>query len=140
MKFSASARLLQFGTNPPVAVLEFEGRTYFHITQDLAQPDAQKDAPAKARGQRHAAVNEARNLLKNPEKLCTESSKEVLNALHNATYKLSLSMRKALFCGKASTARNYRRKRSQVKELYAALIDCVAQDTSSGEESHGLFI
>jgi hypothetical protein len=137
MKFSASAQLLQFGTNPPVAVLEFEGRTYFHITQDPAQPDAQKDAPAKAREQRHVAINEARNLLKNPEKLCTESSKEVLDALHNATYKLSLSMRKALFSGKANTAHNYRRKRSQVKGLYATLTDRGAQDTLCDEESHG---
>jgi hypothetical protein len=120
-----------------VAVHEFEGRTYFHITQDPAQPDAQRDVPAKAREQRHVAVNEARNLLKNPEKLCTESPKEVLDALHNAAYKLSLSMRKALFSGKANTARNYRRKRSQVKGLYAALTDCVAQDTPSDEESHG---
>jgi hypothetical protein len=137
MTFSASAQLLQFGTNPPVAVLEFEGRTYFHITQDPAQPDAQKDAPAKAREQRHVAVNEAGNLLKNPEKLCIESPKEVLDALHNAAYKLSLSMRKSLFSSKANTVRNYRRKRSQVKGLYAALTDRVAQDTSSDQESHG---
>jgi hypothetical protein len=137
MKFSASAQLLQFGTNPPVAVLEFEGRTYFHITQDPAQPDAQKDTPAKAREQRQVAVNEAGNLLKNPEKLCIESPKEVLDALHNAAYKLSLSMRKALFSSKANTVRNYRRKRSQVKGLYAALTDRVAQDTSSDQESHG---
>jgi hypothetical protein len=137
MEFSASAQLLQFGTNSPVAVLEFEGQTYFHITQDPAQPDTQKDAPAKAREQRHVAVNEARNLLKNLEKLCTESPKEVLDALHNAAYKLSLSMRKALFSGKANTARNYRRKRSQVKGLYAALTDRIAQDTSSDEESYG---
>jgi hypothetical protein len=82
-------------------------------------------------------VNEARNLLKNLEKLCTESPKELLDALHNATYKLSLSMRKALFSGKANTARNYRRKRNQVKGLYAALTNRVAQDTSSDEESHG---
>jgi hypothetical protein len=76
-------------------------------------------------------------LLKNPEKLCTESPKEVLDALHNAAYKLSLSMRKALFSGKANTVCNYRRKRSQVKGLYAALTDCVAQDTSSDEGSYG---
>jgi hypothetical protein len=44
-----------------------------------------------------------------------------------------LSMRKALFSGKANTARNYRRKRSQVKGLYAALTNHVAQDTSCDE-------
>jgi hypothetical protein len=32
--------------------------------------------------------------------------------------------------------RNHIRKRSQVKELYAALIDRVVQDTSSDEEAH----
>jgi hypothetical protein len=32
--------------------------------------------------------------------------------------------------------RNYRRKRSQVKGLYATLTDRVAQDTSSDEEPH----
>jgi hypothetical protein len=52
MKFSVSAHLLEFGTNLPVVVFEFEGQTYFHITQDPAQPDAQKDTPAKAREQR----------------------------------------------------------------------------------------
>jgi hypothetical protein len=38
------------------------------------------------------AINEARNLLKNLEKLCTESPKEVLDALHNDAYELSVSM------------------------------------------------
>jgi hypothetical protein len=137
IKFGSAAQLLQFGTNPLVAVLEYEGRTYFHITQDPAQPDAQKDAPAKAREQRQVAINEAHNHLKNLEKLCTEPLKEVLDALHNVAYKLFLSIRKAQFSSKANTARNYRRKRSQVKGLYAALTDRVAQDTSSDEEPHG---
>jgi hypothetical protein len=135
MKFSASAQLLQFGTNPPIVVLEYEGKIYYHITQDLAQPDAQKDAPAKAREQR-LTINEARNLLKNPKKLCTNSPKEVLDALHNAAYKLFLSTRKARFSGKGNTARNYKRKRSQVKGLYTTLTDRVAQNTSSDEEPH----
>jgi hypothetical protein len=52
MMFSAFARLLQFGTNPPVVILEFEGRTYFHITQDPAQPDVLRDTPTKVREQR----------------------------------------------------------------------------------------
>jgi hypothetical protein len=83
------------------------------------------------------AVNEARNLLKNLEKLYTESPKEVLDARHSATYKLSMSVCKAWFSGKANTACNYRRKRSQVKGLHAALTDRVIQDTSSDEEPHG---
>jgi hypothetical protein len=82
-------------------------------------------------------INKARNLLKNPMKLCIESPKEVLNALHSAAYKLSLSVRKARFSGKGNTVRNYRRKRSQVKGLDAALINRVAQDMSSDEEPHG---
>jgi hypothetical protein len=137
MKFSASARLLQFGTNPPVVVLEYEGKTYYHVTQDPAQPDAQKDTPVKARKQRQVTINEARNLLKKHEKLCTESPKEVLDALHNATDKLSLSVRKVRVSGKGNTACNYRRKRSQVKGLYIALTDHVIQDMSSDEEPHG---
>jgi hypothetical protein len=137
MRFSASARLLQFGTNPPVMILEYEGKTYYHFTQDPTQPNSQKDAPAKARKQRQVVVNETLNLLKKPEKLCTESPKEVLDALHNATYKLPLSVRKARFSGKGNTARNYRRKRSQVKGLYTALTDRVIQDMSSDEEPHG---
>jgi hypothetical protein len=44
---------------------------------------------------------------------------------------------KARFSGKANTTRNYRRKRSQVKGLYAALTDCVAQDMLGDEELHG---
>jgi hypothetical protein len=95
MKFGSATQLLQFETNPPVVVLEYEGRTYYHITQDPAQPDAQKDTPVKAREQRQVVVNEAHNLLKNPEKLCIEPPKEVLNALHNGAYKLSLAVRKA---------------------------------------------
>jgi hypothetical protein len=137
MKLDSAARLLQFGTTPPVVVLEYEGRTYYHITQDSAQPNAQKDASAKAREQRQVVVNEASNLLKNPEKLCTEPPKEVFDALYNAAYKMSLSVHKARFRGKANTTRNYRRKRSQVKGLYDALINRVAQDTSSDEEPHG---
>jgi hypothetical protein len=82
MKFSASARLLQFGTNPPVVVLEYEGKTYYHFTQDPAQPDAQKDTPVKARKQRQVTINEARNLLKKPEKLC-ELKRLIRNAIMN---------------------------------------------------------
>jgi hypothetical protein len=138
IRFGSTAQLLQFGTSPPVIVLEYECRTYYHITEDPAQPDVQKDVHVKARVPRQVAINEARNLLKNPGKLCTELPKEVFDALHNAAYKLSLSMRKAQFSGKANTAHNYKRKRSQVKGLYAALTDRVAQDTSSDEEPHSV--
>jgi hypothetical protein len=92
--------------------------------------------PVKARKQRQVAVNEAHNLLKKPEKLCTKSPKEVLDALHNAAYKLSLSVRKAQFSSKGNTMRNYRRKRSQVKGLYIALTNCVIQDMPRDEEPH----
>jgi hypothetical protein len=115
MKFGAAAQLLQFRSNPPVAVIEYEGRTYYYVTQEPAQLDVQKNAAARAGEQRRGVVNEARNLLKSPEMLRTEQPKGVINSLHKVAYKLSLSMRKARSSGKANTAHNYRRKRSQVK-------------------------
>jgi hypothetical protein len=73
----------------------------------------------------------------NPEKLRTEQSKEVLDALHSAAYELSLSVRKARFNSKANNARDYRREKSQVKGLYVVLTDHVVQDTTTDEEPHG---
>ena len=137
MKFGTTTRLLQFGTSPPVAIIEYEGQTHYHFTVDSAQPIIPKDAPAKAKGQRMGAITEARSLLKNPEKHDAEESKEVLNALHNAAYKLSLSICKARSSGNTNTARNYKRKRSQVKGLYAAVNEHVARDIASDEEPHG---
>jgi hypothetical protein len=69
---------------------------------------------------------------------CTKQSEGVLNSLHKVTYKLSLSVRKAWSSGKANTARNYRRKRSQVKGLFSVLSDHVIPNKSSDEEEpHG---
>jgi len=142
MKFGTSTQLFCFGTNPPIAVIEYDGRTYYHVTEDPAQSDAIKQdsaQPAIARDQRRVAINKARSILKNPEKLHTgqRGEAEVLDALHKASYKLSLSVRKARSNGDINTVRNYRRKRSQVKRLYAALTDRVAQYTIDGDEPHG---
>jgi hypothetical protein len=134
MKFGAAAQLLQFRSNPPVAVIEYEGRTYYHVTQEPAQLDVQKNAVARAREQRRGVVNEARNLLKSPEMLHTEQPEGVLNSLHKVAYKLSLSVRKARSSGKANTAHNYRRKRSQVKGLFSALSGRIIPNKSSDEE------
>jgi hypothetical protein len=49
MKFGAAAQLLQFGSNPPVAVIEYEGWMYYHVTQEPAQLDVQKNAAARAK-------------------------------------------------------------------------------------------
>jgi hypothetical protein len=90
------------------------------------------------REQRRGVVNEAHNLLKSPEMLRTEQPEGVLNSLHKVAYRLSLSVRKAQSSGKANTARNYRRKRSQVKGLFSMLSDRVIPNKSSDEEeTHG---
>jgi hypothetical protein len=138
MKFGAAAHLLQFGSNPPVAVIEYEGRTYYHVTQEPAQLDVQKNAAARAREQRRGVINEARNLLKSPEMLPTEQPEGVLNSLHKVAYKLTLSVRKARSSGKVNIVHNYRRKRSQVKGLFSALSDRIIPNKSSDEEEpHG---
>jgi hypothetical protein len=70
--------------------------------------------------------------------LRTEQPEGVLNSLHKVAYKLSLSVCKAQSSGKANTAHNYRRKRSQVKGLFSALSDRVIPNKSSDEEeTHG---
>jgi hypothetical protein len=70
--------------------------------------------------------------------LPTEQPDGVLNSLHKVACKVTLSMRKARSSGKANTARNYRRKRSQVKGLFSALSDRVIPNKSSDEEEpHG---
>jgi hypothetical protein len=90
------------------------------------------------REQRRGVVNEARNLLKSPEMLRTEQPEGVLNSLHKVAYKMTLSVHKARSSGKANTARNYRRKQSQVKGLFSALSDRVIPNKSSDEEEpHG---
>ena len=131
--------MLRFGSNPPVAVIEYEGKTYYHITKDTTQPGASKDDSTLARKQRQVAVIEARKLLENSEKVHTECSQEseVLDALHNAAYKLTLSVRKARFSGNTNTMRNYKRKRSQIKKLHAALANRVIRDTSDDQELRG---
>jgi hypothetical protein len=136
-KFGATTQLFQFGTNPPVAVIKYEGKTYYHITKDPVKPDTGKHASMKAKKQRCEAITKARDLLKSNERLHAKQFEQVFNDLHNVTYKLSISMHKARSSGNANTARNYRRKRRQVKGLCAALTNRVIQDTRSEEEPHG---
>jgi predicted DNA-binding protein (MmcQ/YjbR family) len=71
-KFGATTQLFQFGTNPPVAVIKYEGKTYYHITKDPAKPDTGKHASMKAKKHRCEAITKARYLLKNNEVLHTK--------------------------------------------------------------------
>jgi hypothetical protein len=68
-KFGAAPLLLHFRTNPPVVVLEFDGKTYYHHTEDPGLAGSRKTKAAKARDQRKIVVAEARDLKKNPVKL-----------------------------------------------------------------------
>jgi hypothetical protein len=49
MKFGEAAQLLQFRSNLSVAVIEYEGRTYYHVTQEPTQLDVQKNAATRAK-------------------------------------------------------------------------------------------
>jgi hypothetical protein len=122
-----------------VAVLEYDGKTYYHHTEDPGFAGSRKTEAAKARDQRKIAVAEARDLLKNPVKLHAkqESETKVLDSLNNAAYKLSLSVCKARSVGNTHAMRNYRRKKSQIRKLYTALSDRATRDASLEEESHG---
>jgi hypothetical protein len=111
-KFGAAPLLLHFGTNPPVAVLEYDGKTYYHHTEEPGLAGSRKTEAAKARDQR---ITEARDLLKNHVKLHAkqESETKALDSLNNAAYKLSLSVCKARSVGNTHAMRNYRRKKAK---------------------------
>jgi hypothetical protein len=91
-----SLALLHFGTNPPEAVLECDGKTYYHQTKDLGLACSHGTGGVKVRDQRKITVVEARDLLKNPMRLHAKQDNEtkVFVSLNNAAYKFSLSVRK----------------------------------------------
>jgi hypothetical protein len=115
-----------------MAVFTHGDKKYYHPTQEAARAQvmeskkAHKHVAAKARKARRVAITEARRLLKEPEPTVQERNSEspeikALEALNDASYSLSWLMRNARSRNNKNALRNYRRKRSNVKKLHAAL-------------------
>jgi hypothetical protein len=133
MKFSPAPCLIHFGTHAPMAVFTHGDKKYYHPTQEIAR----KHVAAKARKARRAAIAEARRLLKEPELTATTQVRnsqpaeiQALEALNDASYSLSWSMRTARSRNKKNALRNYRRKRSNVKKLHVELSARVVRSTA----------